>query len=369
MPLFDLFKKKTPQPKESTYKQKVIDFWDWYSVNAARLYEALDQGQSSTLVDEISDRVSLLSPSLGWVFGPGPDGDGHSFTITPEGDPHRSFLTNSWAEMAPELQGWTFYPNRQPSTDITGQSIVIHDEKFKPEEFWITPTINAENENIDIIAWHPLFKDLPENQMFRILFLWLDEVLGEQGTNDWIGAINFKDTNLKQAFPITELGEFVEGVCTDNEWKTKAPGKMFSVYKMDETRSGFLRADIFSGCSSHMRLMNEHLSSKGNMDDPLEGSGASFVFLSFNKTYLKKGDEVNMRGDIEECLDEVLLRNQSGQCIGGAIGTENAYIDLLILDGADSLALIREALTSFELPEGCAIYSFAGSSDTPLCVQ
>ncbi len=68
--------------------------------------------------------VNELSPGFAWVFGPGADGIGHSFTLSGEGVIHRQLLALQWLSRAPVINGWTFYAARQPGP-ISGHTIEI----------------------------------------------------------------------------------------------------------------------------------------------------------------------------------------------------------------------------------------------------
>lgn len=372
MGIFSFFRKSATQPASRvtpTFKENVSAFWNWYQANAEVFYATIEDGRCADLADEVIPAVEKWMGGMAWVFGSGEGGNGHSFTISPEGDPHRSFLTEYWLKAAPAIPGWTFYSSRQPATgDLDGHSIKIRGQDFKPNEFWITPEIDLENECVHITAWHPLFEHLDENKQFEILFLWLDEILGERGTSDYIGRISLENTKLKDAFPILELGKYIAEKSSSNDWKSHEPGSVYMGYSMENPTNEFLRSDIFAGTTTHMRLVNEYFNSKGAMEDPLEGTGACFVFLAFDNSCLPEGKEVDARGKIEDALIEILEPTSSGRCLGGATGTENVYIDLLLFDGERSLNQVIETLNLFDLPNGSAIYSFSSRTDTPLHV-
>ena len=108
----------------------------------------------------------------------------------------------------------------------------------------------------------------------------------------------------------------------------------------------------------HVRLINEYLRSKGELADPLKGTGADYVFVAFDVKILPKGNEVAIRGEIKDALDEALKSAASGRLLGGALGTENAYIDLLLLDGAASVEIVINGLRDKKLPAGTSINYF-----------
>jgi hypothetical protein len=53
-----------------------------------------------------------------------------------------------------------------------------------------------------------------------------------------------------------------------------------------------------------------------------------------------------------------LERHASGEPVGGATGTQRAYIDIIIYDGESSINQILGVLKKHELPRGTAIHYF-----------
>ena len=235
----------------------------------------------------------------------------------------------------------------------------IGERKFDPLEFWITPTINREEEELDIAVWHPLFEQMDERERWTVLFLFLDEVLGEYGTQHWIGEIKMNPARLAESIPLEELRDFTQRCQAETGWRKLPPGEGVVVYRINEQHNRFVRGDIVGGSTAHPRLMQDYLKAEGELEDPLAGTGADFVFVTFDKRILPPGGEVDARAKIEDALDKGLKASQSGRLLGGALGTNNAYIDLLLFDGAGSMEIVRRALREQGLPAGSSINYFA----------
>src|SRR5579859_3884295 len=111
--MFSLFKSKATEQKELTFKARVRDFWQWYSGVAPRFLKTIREGNCALLASEVSERTDRLYKGCAWVFGPGING-GESLTLSGEGVLHRQLLIQFWGSQVPSLDGWTFYPARQP---------------------------------------------------------------------------------------------------------------------------------------------------------------------------------------------------------------------------------------------------------------
>lgn len=358
--MFSLFKRRTPPPPaESTFKTRVTDFWKWYAGTAERLYQTIEDRRCGDLTAETSARVSEMVPGLAWVYGPGENRKGHSLTLSGEGNPHRQWLAEYWRTQAPELKGWTFYSSRQPSPDPGSGIIRISELEFDPKAFWLTPSINEAREVIDLVVWHPLFPQLDDNTRWTILFLFLDEALGEIGTQNWIGEITMNDSRLADAVPLAELRAFTESVQAKYGWRKGGPRELWTSYQCEKDRLDEPRGDVFVGTSNLMALINEHSAADGKLADPLAGTGADYIYVQFDARFLPRGQEVDKRGEIEDALIAALNPPASGWHLGGAMGRRFAYIDLLIFDGVQSITLVRETLRRLRLPQGTSINYFA----------
>lgn len=356
--MLSLFQRKSQPGTELTFKGRVRAFWDWYSQAAPRFYQVIESRDCPSLAEEVSTTVGNLIPGFAWVFGPGENGVGHSFTLSAEGHPHRQLLSLYWLAQAPALKGWTFYAARQPGS-IRGQRLEIAGVSFDPLEFWVTPTLNRQSEKLDIQAWHPRFGSMAERERWTVLFLFLDEVLGEYGTQQWIGEIELGQERLTESIPLEELRDYTQCVQAETGWKKMPPGEIAVLYQMNTPHDRFLRGDVVTGTTMHARLLSEYLKAEGELEDPLAGTGADFVFVTFDAESLPKGNEAAARGKIEDALEAALKTSAAGRLLGGAWGTRHAYIDLLLFDGAQSLEIVRDALRTRSVPAGASINYFA----------
>jgi hypothetical protein len=353
--MLSLFKRK---PAGMTFKSRVLQWWDWYGSVAPRFFETIEAGECPSLAGEVSEKVDELFPGLAWVFGPGAGGQGHSFTLSGEGVLYRQLLTQYWHRQAPALDGWTFYASRQPGS-IEGIVMDIGGQQFNPIEFWLTPQVNKEAEKVELTVWHPLYEHMEENERWRVLFLFLDEVMGEFGTQQWIGEIALNNRRLAESIPLTELRSFLDNVMTQTGWRKYDPGEAISLYQLDEPHDRFPRGDIIVGNTCCPPLLDDYMEAKGKLEDPLAGLGADYVYVALDARILPPGEETEARGRIEDALNEALRAEASGRLLGGAHGIQNAYVDLLLFDGEESMAIVERVLREQGLPAGTRVEYFA----------
>lgn len=338
----NLFRKNAPlkvRVEELTLKQRVEGFWRAYESASEGLFELISKKQSGDLERKISPMVEQWLPGMAWVFGPGPDGGGHSFTLSAEGTAHRRLVTEYWLSQAPPLPGWTFYAARQADS-FAGSSIRLDGKLFGATEVWITPRVDLEDEKVDLTIWHPLFHQIEEKAAFTVVFLWLDEALGEDGVVNRVREIKLSDAALADSMPLTELPEFIDKVEHEHDWEKHLPHETYCGYSGKDPEPGGLRKDIIAGTTRHFRLVRDYPLD----ENPLSELGAEFVMAVFPASRLVRGQEVDGRGKIEDALTEALKGGAAGEVLGGAIGLTNAYIDLALYDGSRSRKIVGEIL-------------------------
>ena len=361
MPL-QLMKRFDPR---ASFKSRVEQFWQRFEQVATRFYVMLEQETDEAVVAETDAIVNELLPGFAWVYGPGRAGygeAGRSFTLSGQGVLQRQLLALYWASRAPRLDGWTFYASRQPSPPEIIESMRMNFEgkELSPLEFWLTPTIDDEEEVVSLTVWHPLYAGVHEDEArLGAFFVFLDEVLGEYGTGQWIGEITASDQQLADAIPLTELWGFIEKLESEKGWQKFPPGEGAVGYERQDPENRFLRDDIFIGSTALYELIIDYYEAEGDLEDPLAGTGADYVFVSMDVQFFPEGQQVETREVIENALESALQAEQSGRVLGRAFGTQFGYIDLMLFDGQNSVQIVERVLREQNLPAGTAIDFFA----------
>lgn len=348
----NFFKKKAspPPPITSTFKARVETFWKWWAENAPRIRSSVDQDGGAEIQPEISEQVNLLGPNFAWVLGPHPEGSehGHSFTLSPEGMLNVLFLTSYWLERAPTIEGWHFYSSRQPSEALEGASIRIGDFNLATKELWLTPEIDEDDEVMHLKAWSPIFGEVEEGTAYQVLFLLLDEALGENGVSQWLGRIEIDDSQLADSFPLSELPEQIEEAKEKFGWDKPPLEDCFTLYSLKEPTSGAPRMDMLTLNTQNPRVTIDYLEADGQLEDPIPETGASYLFIQVPISQFPDGQQVDRRATLEDTMDEALRAQNAGRIIGGGLGQDFAYIDVLIFDGETSRNIITDSLEKNE---------------------
>jgi hypothetical protein len=365
-----LGRKKNAPPEGETLKQRTDRFWNWFSEHAETFYQAIEDQNFDNYSQSFITKIDEIFPGIAWVFGPGPDVKGHSLTVSPEGDPYESIAIAYIVAQAPSLPGWTFYSSRQPSPTFAEGSMNIAGQKVSANEIWVTPDIDEDAEEIDLVCWTPVFQDLPEGSRGQITFLWLDEALGELNVTQRLGSIDIHGDKLAESFPLTELPEYVSKIEKEHQWKSVILGEAYCTYTVEKRadfKPQFLRSDIFTGTSLLHRLSEEHLAEDGNPPSKLSKWGVDFIFVALPRNIFSKGSEIDERGEIEDTLQQAFDFDKSGRVLGGASGDENLYLDIAIYDGKKAIDLVIDNLKADPIGKEGKVYFFdKGRNSQPL---
>ncbi len=334
--------KRTSPPSSESYCAKVSEFWRWWQSESSRILDSVDADGGVAIQPEVSEAVNSLYPSFGWVFGlPGSEQARHSFTLTPEGCGLKKHFVDRWLEEAPDLPEWTFYPSRQPNLGRQEPfSIGIGNVRVSSESLWISPTVDEDHREVDIVVWSPSFAELGDKERETFLFLFLDDAIGEEKAERCIGRIQISDDELDRSLPAAELREYLDQVFEQHEWNKDEVGK---VYEFEEYQGDYPRGDIFIGSTSTYELVRYY--DRSPFKHSSAQTGGEFGFVQLPNTLFPDDQVVEFRGMIAAEIDEALAPGRLGYTVGGATGTDAFYIDYVSFDKPLVRELIGRALS------------------------
>jgi len=179
-------------------------FWSWWASVRDLIAAAIADGSlgRSPLVDDTSSAVHGLHPGLAWELGPGRSAR-HNLTVTPEGNMALRRLTAQWLDSAPQPdQTWEYYASRQPTEPL---GLEIGGKRFAPEEFRVAYSYDDSRERFNVQLYHPQFKKASDDLVRHVLFLTVDECLGEDDVERWIGSLEASKSSPSGAVSLKEF--------------------------------------------------------------------------------------------------------------------------------------------------------------------
>jgi hypothetical protein len=168
------------------------DFWSWWSGGRDRVARAIATGGfDERLVNDITRAVHSIHPAMAWELGPGKTAQ-HAFCISPEGNAEVRQAALRWLASAPPADAtWEYHASKQASPRLMGLEVAKW--RFDLEEMRAISSWDASRRRVDVRLWHPGFADAPEEIRLQAGFLFLDNLLGEDEVERWIGQIDLLD--------------------------------------------------------------------------------------------------------------------------------------------------------------------------------
>ena len=162
-------------------------FWSWWSTARDRVAAAIEAGDPGRMVAEISKAVDAIDPRLAWELGPGRTAR-HGLVVTPEGDPAVRAAALRWLQAAPPVDGtWEYHASRQASVlgRLAMGGVDVDLTAYRAIASW-----DEARERVDVRLWHPALADATDQLRQHVAFLFLDNLLGEDDVERWIGSID-----------------------------------------------------------------------------------------------------------------------------------------------------------------------------------
>ena len=343
--------KVAEQKAELPFATRVDQFWNWWTKNAERIQKSAEEDGGQVMEEELTQQVLQLGPNFSWSFGPPPEGqEGYSFTLSPSGERGLFFLTSFWLSQAPELSGWHFYSSQPPNADLSTAEVQIDEETILTAEgVHLTMTPAAKGQEFDLVAWSPVFEGLSPQDSRYLVFLFLEAALGENGLARWVANVSLGDKEPKDGFPLTDLSKQISQAAQKKSWNDTAYETTQFQYTLKEPGRDFLRHDMAEISTLYGELSLDYLLQKGELENPIPGTGATLKFFRIPKVQLpKEGSEIDSLRFFQGVLEVGLSEKKAGKAIGGGLSEKWAYFDVILFNEEAGLKAIKDTLSRFE---------------------
>lgn len=184
------------------------DFWAWWAASRDQVADSISARRlDANLVGEISGAVRAIHPAMAWELAPGRVAQ-HAFCISPEGNAELRQVALRWLSTAPEPDAiWEYHASKQASPKLA--TLEIAARPFDLEEMRAITSWDAARRRIDVRLWHPGFPDVPDNTRVQVAFLFLDNLLGEDDVERWVGQLDLLEAPSRGRTPAELEAEIV----------------------------------------------------------------------------------------------------------------------------------------------------------------
>lgn len=186
-------------------REAIEAFWVWWETARHRLLRAIeiDRRFPPELVDDVQAHVTAIGGDLDWELGAGTTSR-HAFFLSGKGDPALRRITERWRRMAPRPDAeWAYFPARQARP--TTLELVFAEVPLAASALTVALEVDTTHRRVHGQYFHPAFAQLEESARTTALFVLLDGLLGEDGVERWLGAIELAAGPPEGAQPISAL--------------------------------------------------------------------------------------------------------------------------------------------------------------------
>ncbi len=247
------------------HEDDIAAFWSFWRDNREAITTAIETRRLADFAAEISEHVHAIDPKLDWEMGAGFEAQ-HYFCVSAKGDMAVRVIAERWRAEAPPMDAtWEFHAAR-PGKREGAWSLEFDDVSFAKRDFRFVAEPEPDRARVHVQVHHPTFAEAPEKLRTTATFIALDNVLGEDEVERWIGTVDVRmDAPPEDALTFAGLAELVDGFRTNHgegRWlvlKGTRPGggPVFISFN-----TGVKRVD-------HL-LMEQHVALAITLDDPTD---------------------------------------------------------------------------------------------------
>jgi hypothetical protein len=336
--MLNLFKKENIQ---NTFKERVSKFWEEFSRVENQLMLAIEEKNSTSISNIISNLIKILKIHISWTLTPQSKINKKlALTLSPEGNKHYALLALFWKNSAPNIENWEFHAAKTANPKFNSMTFDIYGKKISLGDTLFSSVFNEETKRFDIVIFNPEFKNLEEPHLSNFKYLLLDELLGESVVATLIGKVSIQ-LNGDQMVNYQVLYDEINKNIQINGWeKDNLITSIWTSYQRIPTGND-KRNDIFVGSTIVPELNNLK-------NDPLRNSGAEYTYIYFEHSQVNKDNLISERTKISSRLVEILKNEKLGYLIGEATGVNNSYIDFILFDVDKGTEIIKTELAKIE---------------------
>ncbi|ADG70937.1 tetratricopeptide repeat protein [Brachyspira murdochii] len=332
--------------------ERINLFWKWFEENEAYISSMIENNHDD-LVNFVSSGVKIISDNISFNIN-----KNYEFIFTVDGKNYLFYLIPKVISSMPYKlkEKWTFLPYL-PSSEGINFSIEVQNKKIEMQEVLIKIEFDEENDKFDLIFYNTELNNLDKEEAYNIFFIMMENSIGEGLSRIYIRYVDISSNKLYNMISLTELEEYIKKTLQFYRKEfIRDPLKQYFSYTFEPKNIDILRYDIIAGNTLYYETINDYYNE--NVYDIVEISkcGARALFLSYTYDDENDNDEIrreilNERYEILERLEKEVLGYRGkdiGLLLGGAIGINNIYIDLIVYDEDEFINRAKILLAEYD---------------------
>lgn len=352
-----------------SFKERVTKFWDVFREKESEVRKMMDdKTESDALIKYMDDLLSVAFHKAFFELGINDQGK-YELILTPEGDRSRLFQLEYWLKQAPKalLKKWNFYSTK-PAKAKGGFSINMYDTSLSADSITLYYEVDEKHQKVHLKVECPPLMKLEENKRYSMFFIYLDQLIGEAYTMEYIGSVDFVESGkgLKK-ISADDLKKLMDDTIVAQNWfRIENICERCAGYEMvpSKAKDWQLREDIYIAYSSCFPVLNAFYNKSAELFGYFYADGVVFGFLFYENINVPKDKMVPFRTEIEDQILKLAKAQKVADSIGGATGFYFSYMDFIIYDIDAFLVIAKEVLAKYNFKEaGFSNFIFG---DTPM---
>lgn len=349
--------------------QAIERWWQAFADNAENIHAVMTGLGGFDLADFMHSHLRPIHPQLMWEFGPAVKGKGVRLIITPETERWLCPLAKAVVKMAPQLEGWEFYPHRLPESIEVAAMFVSDRFQIDLQQFTFAAKIGSRGK-IDLILTSSEFGAGDSAHEFNAALVGVEALIGEEALDRWVGVVDLLSPGERSSLPpdeqphrllgIDRLRPTVEALIGSleeqrpehacHQWPENEPTYTGFEMQPDPHGAETLRCDIFVGVTWRPDVFQA--SCRPDHFDSVRYSrhGEIFAYVAIDGTDGLEASAFADRSEIEDALHETLVAENLGAVLGGCTGLTFSYVELALAQPCKAVKRIGEILSAGNLP-------------------
>ncbi len=199
--------------------ESIAAFWAAWPTLGPTVEGEIARGEYGEGTERLTALAEAIEPSLEWELMPGQSAT-HALCLSAAADPRLRLITDRWVQASPPPNAtWEFHPARIP---VGLETIELAGMDIDPSEARVGVEPDPLGETLDLMIGHPDFAGLDETLQLQAAFRFLDDLLGEDGTERWIGSVDVVPGEVSWGIPLADLAASVEllaDAATGEQWE------------------------------------------------------------------------------------------------------------------------------------------------------
>ena len=334
-----------------TLLEKTDAFWKWFVENRPALERLADcpgERDPQEAAAFVEQGVRLLSPDLRYTFG-----GRRQFSFSAGGQEPLFYLLPYVVSRKPgSLSDWRFHPFVSGSGGASFD-FLIYNTRCSTDQISLALRFDPDSASFQLEFYHPALCELDPPRQMSAFYAMMDLTIGESLSWLFIDGAQPLESPTDNMFPLSQLeARMREALQAMNLPLPNRPDERCVRYGFRPRKSIFPRFDVFEGTTCYTGLLNDYYGGKTEQFDALQAYGARACYLSYPRApALDAGQARQMRYELENVLQQALGPKgsglETGVVLGGALGRERCYIDLLLYHEPGFASLTQDALAGY----------------------